>query len=256
MLLANRDIVDAQGGTKPAPIGCDRFCDGRRTFTGYLTAREAVCRPRLCCRCTSRPPRVKPLEESINDAEILPVAYDLSSPLLDLPEPPRQKPSKWRARLADAGFLVLLLAFLAAGVVISAFWPKYSFIISTFVEQETNTALRTVGIVCFRHLFALTTAAIILLCLMQRGSIIDAILSWKVWTPLARLTYSAYLLQFLPISIVGVESHVFNDLLNHSFVLAAVASWMSSVALVLLFTFGLALVMYLIAEKPAMNLRI
>lgn len=42
--------------------------------------------------------------------------------------------------------------------------------------------------------WAISIAWLILLCSLNQGGFINKILSWTIWTPLARLNYSAYLI--------------------------------------------------------------
>ena len=88
-------------------------------------------------------------------------------------------------------------------------------------------------------------------------------LAHQVWIPVARLSYSAYLLQF-----VGIEwANAFNlniyqspdddedpaEIANKALVFA---SYVSITLVVCVLSFGLAFFVYMCVEKPVINLRI
>ncbi|KAI4476496.1 hypothetical protein M0804_013527 [Polistes exclamans] len=54
-----------------------------------------------------------------------------------------------------------------------------------------------------RNVWAISIALLIIACCTNNGGIVNRILSWKVWIPLSRLTYGAYLIN--PIVIFSVN---------------------------------------------------
>ena len=259
---------------REVPYGC-RYCwDGRRKFGGYLRFREKTCRPRLCCRsgdaveegAASHGVQVVSLAHNPNHATIqepllastIPAEEEEDAALPGHPQP--DVPSTASVLF----WAVIGLAILGVAVLICVLWPDASPLTSfpflslpPLVEPSSNIHVRRFIFITFRTFFAGTTAALVLLCLIKRGTWIDWLLSWQVFVPFARLTYSAYLLQFLPMSLKSVDiiPSTFHATAHWGAEAAFMFTYVLYFALISAVTFAMSFVMYMVVEKPAMNLR-
>jgi len=136
-----------------------------------------------------------------------------------------------------AGALTLALCFTGSG--------------NAFVQRQPP-AFNLMLVLFARALLGLCIAVVLVQMLRGKCHILARILSSGVWTPFARLSYSAYLLQFNVVMPLG----------HQLFGLSGVNSELVSVSWYLLYfvlatagSFGIALVSYLLVEKPVINLR-
>ena len=53
-----------------------------------------------------------------------------------------------------------------------------------------------------RPIWSMAIGWLIFLCMINRGGIVNKILSWSIWAPLARLNYATYLIHFTIILIM------------------------------------------------------
>ena len=159
---------------------------------------------------------------------------------------------------AVAVFLVALAVFIAdVWAYANPLTNEPFMVFPAMVEPVQNMHLRRFMFLTWRTAFSATTAAMILLCLLQRGTWLDAVLSWQGWVPAARLTYSAYLLQFFPASFssLNVCHSVFTSLSSLPFPAAFMLSFFTYFLIITAMTFLFAFIMYMVAEKPIMDLR-
>mmetsp|Transcript_52562 Transcript_52562/g.169601 ORF Transcript_52562/g.169601 Transcript_52562/m.169601 type:complete len:696 (+) Transcript_52562:42-2129(+) len=137
----------------------------------------------------------------------------------------------WVLALLAVGLLVFI-----GGIVVTDFGSH---------KNSWGTATSAIYIAFSRPLWALCLAVITLLCGLGYLPAIDAFLSSKVWTPLARLTYGAYLLHPLVIKLAAgtaVQYYTFSvqDMLYH---------WMGNVVM----AFGGSAVLWALIERPVMT---
>jgi peptidoglycan/LPS O-acetylase OafA/YrhL len=77
------------------------------------------------------------------------------------------------------------------------------------------------------------------------------LLEHPIWVPLARLSYSVYLVQFIP--MFGVE--ILMDMKAEHGLWTTYGWWVLLVTLTLVGSMGLAVIIYVLVEKPCMELR-
>ena len=78
------------------------------------------------------------------------------------------------------------------------------------------------------------------------GSAISWFLSHPVWTPLARLTYNAYLVHLMIMLVLRYSIYRL-DTYNAWYMMLDAVGYIT-------IAYGIALILYLLAEKPAMNM--
>ncbi|CAE7850415.1 unnamed protein product, partial [Symbiodinium sp. KB8] len=93
----------------------------------------------------------------------------------------------------------------------------------------------------------------VLRALARNWQWLDAFFSFHLWVPLARLTYSAYLIQFLGFGI-SMAPWVNLIAVKDASDMALFYALLYPTAIIV--TFALAFCLYLAVEKPFMNLRI
>jgi hypothetical protein len=104
-----------------------------------------------------------------------------------------------------------------------------------------------------RAAFGCAVAYVVSLSLTPgRGGWLTAVLRWRVWTPIATLSYSAYLLQYLSmltlVRLVPVPAHPASVYVTFALFVAMLLG-------VYVGVFAVALLCYMVVEKPVMNLR-
>jgi peptidoglycan/LPS O-acetylase OafA/YrhL len=108
-----------------------------------------------------------------------------------------------------------------------------------------------------RYVFSVGIAIVLLASLVQQGLIADfirAVLSWRVWIPIARLSYSVYLIHLMVFVVITPIIIELSKLTENQ-------SWTTSDIVLIGFVVGsaisflLAFFMYTLIEKPIMNLR-
>ena len=98
---------------------------------------------------------------------------------------------------------------------------------------------------CHSFVWASAVAWVIYACHYKRGGIVNTILSWPVWTPLARLTFAAYLLHFEVIYTYTFLQETAIHYQTTVFVCALIA--------VIVLTYAGAYVLAVCVEYPIMN---
>ena len=105
-----------------------------------------------------------------------------------------------------------------------------------------------------RWAFGWCVAYVIWMCNNGRMRLVNAIMSLRCLYPLAVLSYGAYLLHLLFVTMLkGVDRFRAISPLQSVWVSWSVFSWDFEVCVIL--TFALAFVTYILVEKPLMNLR-
>jgi peptidoglycan/LPS O-acetylase OafA/YrhL len=105
--------------------------------------------------------------------------------------------------------------------------------------------------VCSQTLYGTCVAYGLLLCLLGRVPVLSWVLSLDIWVPFARLSYSAYLLQFVIIDkLVPVVDLNDNDSSGQ-----ALAKWLLLVVASVLGVFGLSAATFLAVEQPCISMR-
>ena len=74
-------------------------------------------------------------------------------------------------------------------VVIYGPWKIFTAEDGTFFSAEENIMYAS----CYRFVWACALAWLLFACHNKLGGPVNAILSWRVWVPLSRMTYAAYL---------------------------------------------------------------
>jgi peptidoglycan/LPS O-acetylase OafA/YrhL len=109
-----------------------------------------------------------------------------------------------------------------------------------------SVAAETVWTAWSRPLFSVAMAAILGVCIFGGGGLVDAVLSWTLWQPLAKLTYAAYLFHYpMLVFFYNQQLQPFSysgTLLSSIFP----GNW--------LWAYGVALLVNLLVEKPFINL--
>ena len=88
-----------------------------------------------------------------------------------------------------------LVAILLAFVCIFSLYGDY--ILVPGLNRASVIAYETLS----RPAWSLAIGWLLFLCSIDQGGIVNTILSWSVWTPLARLNYSAYLIHLTVVYI-------------------------------------------------------
>ncbi|CAF3638284.1 unnamed protein product [Rotaria sp. Silwood1] len=81
-----------------------------------------------------------------------------------------------------------ILAIVIGLTCIFVLYPDYAFVPG--ISRSANIAHQTLS----RSFWALVIGWLLFLCSTNQGGIVNTILSWSIWSPLARLNYSAYLI--------------------------------------------------------------
>ncbi|XP_063721599.1 nose resistant to fluoxetine protein 6-like [Symsagittifera roscoffensis] len=143
---------------------------------------------------------------------------------------------KMSKKLNCVGWLVSIA--LMAGVIFGLSEMLYGYFPSFFLSALYNSTARI--------LWAVGVAWVMFACMHGYGGIINSFLSWKIWIPLARLTYLVYLLHPLMIVFATASSQTQFHYNNYNYA----ASYVS----VLTFTYALAAVAYLLVELPVIKI--
>lgn len=149
---------------------------------------------------------------------------------------PRWKDRRWRLLVAVVGAALLVPALVTPEVTNPA-----------AIQQPYYYAF----VLYYPYLFAVGVACVLLLALGEtaHGTVLQRFLGAKVWFPLAQLSYSAYLIHPLVIAIaIGTTYDPKRHALPTSTVLLAGVG-------VTLLIFLVAALIYLLVERPFMNLR-
>jgi len=133
--------------------------------------------------------------------------------------------------------------------IFASFW-----IIFTFVgprgQQDWPLAANIIAIGFGRFFYGLGIAYYIFMGVIGHARGLNWILSWRFWTPIARLSYSLYLTQFVGLFIGTVISFNGSSTSTEIFFLLLVLSGIGIAV-----TLVLDLIIYLLVEKPCMDLR-
>ena len=123
---------------------------------------------------------------------------------------------------------------------------------TSLLLQRQPPAFNLLLVLFSRPLLGACISVLLVEMLKGRCVLLARFLSSGAWTPLARLSYSAYLLQFkviMPLggyyfSMRGVDSE-----------LVAVSWYILYLVMATAGSFGLSLIAYLLVEKPVINIR-
>ena len=90
-----------------------------------------------------------------------------------------------------------------------------------------------------RPLWSLSIAWIIFVCSLNQGGIINRILSFSFWTPLARLNYAAYLIHMtvILISVLNQSNPLYYQFMSclHSYVSQLIFAYLAATLIVIFF---------------------
>ncbi|KAI4474738.1 hypothetical protein M0804_014695 [Polistes exclamans] len=103
-----------------------------------------------------------------------------------------------------------------------------------------------------RNVWAIGIAWVIIACCTNNGGIVNRILSWKIWIPLSRLTYAAFLLNPFLLSSVNF----FNETSVHFDVLTSVISGLGYIVIIYMCSYVVSLMFelpYIFLMKEVMN---
>ena len=110
-----------------------------------------------------------------------------------------------------------------------------------------------------RCAFGCAVAYVIALSLQAgRGGCVTAVLRCRLWAPLATLSYSAYLLQYIPMLLIVKmvpPPSAASTSSTTSVVYVTFATFLGALLCVYAGVFALALLLFVVVEKPVMNLR-
>jgi len=113
-----------------------------------------------------------------------------------------------------------ILAFLFALICLLALYPDY--ILVPGIDRTSFILYQSLS----RTLWSFTIGWIFFLCMTNQGGIINKILSWSIWGPLARLNYATYLTHLTVIFIIITNQRlpfyyqphlVINNFVSHIF---------------------------------------
>jgi peptidoglycan/LPS O-acetylase OafA/YrhL len=113
-----------------------------------------------------------------------------------------------------------ILAILFALISIFAMYPDY--ILVPGIDRTSFILYQSLS----RTLWSLAIGWLLFLCMTKQGGIINKILSWPIWAPLARLNYATYLIHLTLIFIMATNQRlpfyyqphlVINNFVSHIF---------------------------------------
>ena len=106
-------------------------------------------------------------------------------------------------------------------------------------------------LVAAQSVFGLALAVVVTLCFIGRLEMLRRVLSWPVWTPVARLSYSVYLLQFF----VLTPSYTYFPSNQSDSVGMILGKYFGLCWITIVVTFAMAFFMFVLVEQPFMQLR-
>mmetsp|Transcript_60504 Transcript_60504/g.162314 ORF Transcript_60504/g.162314 Transcript_60504/m.162314 type:complete len:197 (-) Transcript_60504:96-686(-) len=150
---------------------------------------------------------------------------------------------RWARRGCDLVCAAVIVAIAFAGNGMNLSRP-----VALLAPSWVNSFL----IVAAQGLFGIAVAWCAYRACSGQSQFLGGVLSFRMWVPLARLSYSAYLLQFLAISPIQQNWEVFRVGAN---VNLTVLGWMLFSMVSLASVFAVALVFHLLVEAPCLRLR-
>jgi peptidoglycan/LPS O-acetylase OafA/YrhL len=158
-------------------------------------------------------------------------------------------------RAAADGPFAALSPPAASGVVYGAWGVALFFMFlgsgNAFTTREPP-ALNLLLVLVARAALGAATAVLLLAALAGRAPLLARVLDSPFWRPFARLSYSAYLLQFNAILPIGYNLFPLHGVENE---LVAIAAYLLFFAIATAATFTLSLLLYVLVEKPVLNFR-
>lgn len=148
-----------------------------------------------------------------------------------------------RCRIKFNFFLTLTGWALSVSIALSVIYGLYHC-------HKTGTDMTEMGSIlylsCARTAWSLSLAWLVLACATRKGGWVNTILSWKLWAPIGRLTYAAYLVH--PMVLVAfyltmVEPLPFTDL---NFIYLFIAN--------VVLSYGIAYIVSMAVEAPMLQL--
>ncbi len=82
------------------------------------------------------------------------------------------------------------LATFALGLMLFGVYPNYNVNPSNHLSRAENILYQAAS----RIIWSLALGFIIFSCVMKSGGFVNDMLTWRVWTPLSRLSFAAYLI--------------------------------------------------------------
>jgi peptidoglycan/LPS O-acetylase OafA/YrhL len=153
---------------------------------------------------------------------------------------------------------VFLVVLLLSVVLLVVLLMLPGFIYRQSDPVDVAPLLQHVYLVLHRYLFSAAVAVLMLYSLLGQGHIYVALrwfLSWRLWMPLARLSYSFYLVHIVVIFAVyklNVSAADYTAIASGVFMQGAI--WPMAMLAALL-TLAISLLLYIFVERPFMALR-
>merc|ERR1719273_1450754 len=109
-----------------------------------------------------------------------------------------------------APILMILSVGTLVGIASFLYWDVYPL----KGVNNWNQAQNVMWLALTRPAWAMAIGVMVLLCITGQGGVVNSVLSWWFWVPIAQLTYSAYLIHPIIIRIVyfnRADLFVYND---------------------------------------------
>lgn len=129
-----------------------------------------------------------------------------------------------------------LVSVLIGSACLFSVYPDY--LHARGLNRATLVAYQTLS----RPLWSLSIGWLLFLCSTKQGGLVNSILSWPIWSPLARLNYSAYLIHTTVIYVT-----IYTQTVPYYYQRLTVINTFTSH---LFFSYLAALVVHLIFESP------
>lgn len=148
--------------------------------------------------------------------------------------------------------------FILLPILLAVSWFGCGF---NLVTQTDQRPLNDFLLITGRFLYSLPLFCIMLLTLTGQLPTLASILSWKGWVPVSRLTFAAYLIQFVVIDLLagcqGTSEGCFLVPYGWATSLSmCVVIWLWLFLIVFPALMVAAFLCYILIEKPSMNLRV
>ena len=102
------------------------------------------------------------------------------------------------------GYVKFLISTFAIVIGLACIFTKYSdYTLPSSLDRSILVAYETLS----RTLWSICIGWLLFLCTIKQGGIVNKILSWPIWSPLAKLNYSCYLVHYI-VLLVMIHSQI------------------------------------------------
>jgi len=149
-----------------------------------------------------------------------------------------------KPNMKGMGRLITTTGWISAvvGGITVVYGPWHVFALNGTFFTDTESGLYSA---CHRFVWGSAVAWVIYACHNRRGGIINTILSWKVWMPLSRLTYGAFLMH--------MEIIYIHTLMKETPIHYQVNETVFAIIPIVVLTYAGAYVLAVLVEYPIMN---